>query len=453
VQGSASATPPTPPARAPHAITAWLSRTRPSVFSAYAIVAAFSTYFCMYAFRKPFTAAKFEGEYDVPGLGALDWKIILVVSQVLGYTLSKFAGIKVVSEMTPARRGLAILALIGTAEIALGLFAVTPAPWSAVWLFANGIPLGMIWGLVFGFLEGRRTTEALGAGLSASYIVASGAVKTVGAWVLGWGVSQEAMPFVVGLLFFPPLLAFVFLLSRLPPPSAEDEALRVRRSPMHGSERKRFFMAFAPGLLLLTGLYFLLTAYRTIRDDFAADIWRELGFGERPEIMTWSEIPVALGVLVGLGALMRIRDNRRALLVVHLLMAASSALIGLITLAFEAGLVSPEVWMITVGVGLYVAYVPFGSMLFDRLIAAVGWVATAGFMIYVTDAIGYVGSVSLTLYKSLGADDLSWLEFFTGMSYLTSIVCGGAFFLSGIYFAHRTRARPSDPSFVLERAG
>lgn len=424
----------------PSRITEWLARAGPRAFSAYAIVAAFSVYFCMYAFRKPFTAAKYEGEFDVPGLGPLDWKIILVVSQVLGYTCSKFLGIKVVSEMSATRRGLAIVGLIAVAELALVLFAITPAPWSALWLFANGIPLGMIWGLVFGFLEGRRTTEALGAGLSASYIVASGAVKTVGAWVLGWGVGEEAMPFVVGLVFFPVLLLFVFLLTRLPPPTPEDEALRVRREPMRGPERKRFFLAFWPGLVALTGLYFLLTAYRTIRDDFAADLWRELGFGKTPEIMTWSELPVAFGVLIGLGALMRIKDNRRALIVVHALMAAASALVGFVTLAFEAGLVSPEVWMITIGLGLYLAYVPFGSMLFDRLIAAAGWVATAGFMIYLTDAVGYVGSVSLTLYKNLGAADLSWLEFFTAMSYVTSIVCTAAFLFAGVYLARRTGA-------------
>ena len=42
-------------------IQRWLSRARPSVFVAYCITAAFCTYFCMYAFRKPFGAATFEG--------------------------------------------------------------------------------------------------------------------------------------------------------------------------------------------------------------------------------------------------------------------------------------------------------------------------------------------------------------------------------------------------------
>ena len=60
-----------------------------------AAAAAFSTYFCMYAFRKPFTAATFEGEF----LFGFKLKAVLVVSQLAGYMLSKFIGIRVVSAM------------------------------------------------------------------------------------------------------------------------------------------------------------------------------------------------------------------------------------------------------------------------------------------------------------------------------------------------------------------
>ncbi len=55
-----------------------------------------------------------------------------------------------------------------------------PAPWNVAALFLNGLPLGLIWGLVFGFMEGRRTSEVLGAILCASFILSSGVVKSVG---------------------------------------------------------------------------------------------------------------------------------------------------------------------------------------------------------------------------------------------------------------------------------
>ena len=65
--------------------------------SAWCVAAAFGTYFCMYGFRKPFTAAT----YDDITFSDLGYKTILVTAQVLGYTVSKFIGIKVIAEMPP----------------------------------------------------------------------------------------------------------------------------------------------------------------------------------------------------------------------------------------------------------------------------------------------------------------------------------------------------------------
>ncbi|MEL6188653.1 MAG: DUF5690 family protein [Myxococcota bacterium] len=239
-----------------HPLTRRLDRVSPPVFATYAIFAAFSTYFCMYAFRKPFAVGRFEGTLELGGLPPVDYKIVLIVLQLLGYMSSKFIGIKVVSELSPAKRGLAIVGAIGMAEAALVLFALTPRPWGALWMFFNGLPLGIVWGLVFGFLEGRRLSEILGAGLSASYIVASGAVKSVGKVFLQMGVPESAMPVTVGLVFAPFTLLAVWLLTKLPPPTAEDEAARVRREPMNGAARTAFLIRFFPGLFFLTLLYF-----------------------------------------------------------------------------------------------------------------------------------------------------------------------------------------------------
>ena len=144
-----------------------LRHASPAVFSTYAVTAAFAAYFCMYAFRKPFAVATFDGEQ----LGSVDLKIALIIAQVAGYALSKFIGIKYVSELTAGRRAAALIALISAAEFALLIYGLVPNPYKIVAIFCNGLPLGAVWGLVFGFLEGRRTSEILGAGLSTSYIV------------------------------------------------------------------------------------------------------------------------------------------------------------------------------------------------------------------------------------------------------------------------------------------
>lgn len=424
------------------AIRRRLERAHPALFIAFAMVAAFSTYFSMYAFRKPFTAGTYAelAPIALPFVGVVSYKTLLIITQVLGYCTSKFLGIKIISEMTPARRAWAILACIGVAWGALLLFALIPAPYNIAMLFINGLPLGMIWGLVFGFLEGRRVSEPLGAGLSASYILASGAVKSIGRWmVVDLGVPEFWMPFATGALFVVPMLVVVFMLASLPPPSAEDEAARSPRVPMDAQARKAFFLAYLPGLLPLTLLYIVLTAYRDIRDNFAVELWAAVGYAEEPAIIGYSEIPVAFGVMLALALLLLIRDNRTALVVVHAFMATGTFLVGSLTLGWELGYVSPEVWMIGVGFGLYLAYVPYGCVLFDRLFAAVGAVGTAGFLIYVTDAFGYFGAVCLMLYKDLGAAEISWLSFFTTASYATAIVCTSLYLISMAYFTARTR--------------
>ncbi len=439
---------PVVPAKLPRVtrrVATWLSSASPAAFSTYAIFAAFSAYFCMYGFRKPFAAATFAGD----GAWGLDLKATLVLSQVVGYTLSKFLGVKLVTELSPRRRAAALVGLIAFAELALLAFGLVPAAWRPVAIFFNGLPLGAVWGLVFGFLEGRRTSEILGAGLSASYIVASGAVKSVGAWLLTQGVSEALMPFTTGLIFVLPFLGAVWLLRQLPAPDPADIASRTAREPMDGPRRRAFFRRFGPGLVVLTGLYAFLTAYRDFRDNFAAEIWQAVGrsgepglvtAAKLPALFTASEVPVAFAVLLGLALLYRIRDNRRAFFAVHAVMAGGTALIGVATLLFDLGLLPPLAWMILIGTGLYLAYVPYGCMLFDRLIAASGAVGTAVFMIYVTDAFGYAGSIAVLLYKMLGQAELSWLEFFRGFSYLSSIVCTAAFAASAWYFGRRMSA-------------
>ena len=417
------------------ALKRWLETAHPAVFSLFAGTAAFSTYFAMYAFRKPFTAATFE---DVAGWDfTLDYKVALVIAQVLGYALSKVIGIKVISEMGHSRRALAIVGLIGLSWLALVGFALVPAPWNVAALFLNGLPLGLIWGLVFSYVEGRRTSEVLGAILCASFILSSGVVKSVGKALLNAGVPDLWMPAAAGLVFVPLLLVSVLGLARIPPPDARDEAARVRRGPMDGPTRAAFLRVYGPGVVLLVVAYVLFTAVRDLRDNFAAEIWTALGFGETAAIFTASELPVAVIALASLAAIMLVRDNLRALLVIHGIVMLGAGLLGGATLAFQLDLISPVVWMILSGAGLYMAYTPFNAMLFDRMIAATGQVGTAGFLIYLADASGYVGSVGLLLFRNFGVAETNWLSFFIITCHVAALTSLGLLAASVMFFARK----------------
>ena len=245
-----------------------------SITSVLAGLAAFGAYTSMYAFRKAFAAGTFTGHQ----YWHVDYKAWLVIAQVLGYMLSKFYGIRFIAEVKSKSRGKSILTLVAISWLALLLFAVIPAPYNIICLFINGFPLGMIWGLVFGYLEGRKATEFMAAVLSISLIFASGFVKTVARNIMSnMHVSEYAMPFVTGAFFVIPLLLFVLFLEVMPAPTAEDKALRTERLPMSAAERKAFLTRFLPGIILTVIVYVLLTVMRDIRDNFEVEIWHGLG--------------------------------------------------------------------------------------------------------------------------------------------------------------------------------
>src|ERR1700748_3237924 len=94
------------------------------LLSVMAAISSFGAYTCMYAFRKAFAAGTFSGQQYFH----VDYKVWLVIAQIIGYTLSKFYGIKFISELKPGQRAKYILLLIGIAWAALLLFSIIPAP-------------------------------------------------------------------------------------------------------------------------------------------------------------------------------------------------------------------------------------------------------------------------------------------------------------------------------------
>ena len=273
----------------------------------YGIVAAFSTYFCMYAFRKPFSAATFKD--DDGGVlfflnTGVELKTALVISQILGYALSKYLGIKFCSEVSPGQRAVYLISTVLFALVALIGYGLVPDDWKVLFIFFSGLPLGMVWGLVVWYLEGRTVSEVLLAGLSCSFILASGIVKDIGRFVMAhWSISEGWMPAVVGLLFLVPFFISVWLLNQLPPPNKEDEQARSHREPMDRRQRYAFVRNFFWGLLMLVVAYFFLTAYRDYRDNYQVEMFSALNYPyeANKSIITQAETLVAFGVLVPLG--------------------------------------------------------------------------------------------------------------------------------------------------------
>ncbi|WP_069659004.1 DUF5690 family protein [Arcticibacter eurypsychrophilus] len=412
-------------------------------------LAAFGCYTSMYAFRKAFTA----GTFDEGDLLGINYKVWLVIAQVFGYMLSKFYGIRFIAEQGYNLRAPKILLLIGISWFALFGFALVPAPFNIVFLFINGLPLGLIWGLVFSYLEGRRTTELLGAVMSVSLVFASGLVKTIGSLlILNAHVSVYWMPFFTGLLFVVPLLICTFLLEVMPPPDVKDLALRTVRTTMNGADRKNFLMNYLPGLAVTVIIYVLFTVLRDVRDNFEVEIWADIGITDN-RIYAQTNSIIALVVLVMVSLLIVVKNNLAAFTLIHGMIISGCLMAVLATWLMEKSLISNVTWMSVTGLSIYMVYIPYNAIFFERLLATFRCGGNIGFIMYVADACGYLGSVAVLLVRELSFVQLSWGHFFINAIWNTALLAGVLACLSLFYFRNKYKkyaiTKEVDDAYVL----
>ena len=395
----------------------WLNSSS-LVFVSYVSICAFVVYSCMYGFRKPFTVGLYSNVFFM----GISYKVCLVIAQVLGYMCSKFYGIKFISGMQPERRAVTILICIGTAWASLLLFAVIPAPYNIICLFVNGLPLGMVWGLVFGFLEGRKTTELMGAVLATSFIFASGLAKTVGKWLqLNFHISDWWMPFTAGAIFVIPLLISVWLLAQTPPPSADDIAHRTVRNPMTSYERQQFLKQFGISLIPVVIAYAIFTIVRDFNEDFANELWTETGYINNAAIFTQTGTIISLIALALVGGFFLIKNNYAAFRITHFLVIAGISMSVVVTVLFNYHFINPFVWMITATTGIYLGYIPFNCLYFERMLSVYKIKGNVGFVMYIADAFGYLGTVLVLLVKEFISIKYSWVHFFSLLFYTAGI--------------------------------
>lgn len=391
---------------------------------------SFSIYFSMYALRKPFAA----GVWDEL-LWGFPLKIWLVSAQLLGYAAAKWWGISLVSQIRRNQQKQALLAMFGVAYASLVLLAVVPTPLKLGAMVVNGLSLGMVWGVIFRYLEGRKATDVLGIFLSCSFVVSSGAVKSLGLWLVqSMGIQESWMPLITGLCFAPILVLSVGWIDRLPEPSEADRALRSERTAMGRTDRSEMLRHVGLGVGLISLAYVLLTGLRDLRDNFAVELWNELGVGNAAVNLTQSEWPITLIILAVFTVISRIRDNQKAFTAMLLVLVVGGLLIGFSSCAYQMGWLSPYLFMFLLGLGLYLAYIPITSILFDRLIAALSLNGNVGFFIYTADAMGYLGTTVLMFVFRFGESESSWLNLLLNVSFVVSIGSAALFIAALAWF-------------------
>ena len=399
------------------------------LFISWAGGGALIAYLLVYALRKAFTASTFDGLE----LFGIDYKVVISVSQIIGYLLSKFCGIKIVSELKRNQRLPAIIISVTGAELSLILFGLVPFPYNFVCLFFNGLSLGCMWGFLFSYLEGRKLTDILASFLGVSIVISSGAAKSFGLFVLSFDISPFWMPAVIGGIALPLLIAVAYFLNKLPEPTAEDKAHRIEREPINRKQRWAIFKKYSILLIPLLTVNVLFTVLRDIKEDFLVDILEHTNLDLTPFLFVRIDAIVTFILLVILGSMILIKNHKNALITLKFLMIFGSLLVMFTSLFFDSIITNPIMWIFLQSMGIYTAYLAFQTVFFDRFIAHFRIIGNVGFFIYLADFLGYLFSCVFLLVKSFLKFHINWLEYYNSLSLIISLIClllmGMAYFI------------------------
>lgn len=409
------------------------------IFVLWAGSTALLSYSLVYALRKPFTAAEFEG-LQVFGM---DYKIVVSIIQLLGYVSAKLLGIKYISELRPEGRLKFIIGSAALSEISLIAFGLLPMPYNIMALYFNGLSLGCMWGVIFSFLEGRRTTDILASIMGVSMALSSGVAKSLGLYTLNvLHVSEFWMPALIGAIAFPLLCFTGWMMTRFPQPTAADIASRSVRVTLNGHQRWALFRRFMPLLIMLFAANLLLTVQRDIKEDFIVCII------DVSTVSSWAFAQIdsiaTLVLLATFALLSTTYDHLKVLCILLVLSTCGMGTLAFLGANFEQVGLPTTIWLFLQSLCLDMAYLSFQTIFFERFIACFKIKGNVGFFIITIDFVGYLGTLALLLFKEFYASHIDWASFYNSMSLYIGIVCCLAFIGSLVYMI-QVRKRKEGP--------
>lgn len=394
--------------------------------------AALLSYSLVYALRKPFTSASFN-EMEVFGM---EYKVVVIIIQIIGYVVAKFIGIKLISELKKENKLKFIFSSVLLAEISLLFFALLPTPYNLIPMFFNGLSLGCMWGIIFSFLEGRKVTDILASLLGASQIISSGAAKSLGLYVMQtFHIDQFWMPALIGACAMPILLLLGYSLTRLPQPNAEDILLKSKRKTLNGKERKEIFFMYMPLLIMLFTANSLLVIVRNIKEDFLVDIINVSQYNSW--LFTVIDAIIVAIILTIIGLMVWVKNNLYAIhILLTLIIIVTSGMI-FISFNYQSISLDPIAWLFFQSLCLYISYQIFQTIFFDRFIACFKINGNVGFFIAINDFVGYAGAVCVLFLKELFNPAVNWTSFYNWISGSVGIICLIFYIFSFIYIHQR----------------
>jgi hypothetical protein len=287
----------------------------------------------------------------------------------------------------------------------------------------NGFPLGLVWGLVFSYVEGRKFTELIGAMLACTFVFSSGWVKTIALWLQSsLELSINEVPYITGAFALFPAVIFIILLERFPGPTAEDIELRLERKALDHPTQKKILGDLQHLILPFVIIYGLLTILRDFRDNFSADMLNQyLVYNTQSFVKI--ELPVTLLLLCIVPVFSFIKSHTKSLKLTAYCITIGGFICLISVIGFQLQLISLPALLVISGTGLYLGYILINISVMDRIIGLSGTNGNSGFLIYIADSVGYLFSLTITSVALLGkTKSIDWVSIFDKLTIIGSIL-------------------------------
>ena len=176
-----------------------------------------------------------------------------------------------------------------------------------------------------------------------------------------------------------------------------------------------------PFLVLLFVANLMLVVLRDIKEDFLVKIIDMNG--QSSWMFAQVDTVVTLIILALFGAMVFVKSNIKVLVALLGLVVLGTATMSFISFNYDSLQLDAITWLFVQRLCLYIAYLCFQSIFFDRIIAF----------------IGYTGTVLVLMFKEFAHVDINWLEFYNILSGYVGLICTVAFTCSMINLIQRNK--------------
>ncbi len=151
-------------------------------------------------------------------------------------------------------------------------------------------------------------------------------------------------------------------------------------------------------------------------------MWIETGHSGNALIFTNISTITSVIVIGVISLFFLIRNNFRAFVGIHILVVIGFSISLISTFLFQIGLIGTIFWMILATTGLYLGYVAKNCLYYERMLATYTINGNVGFVMYIADAFGYLGTIVVLIIKEYANWQIDWLDFFIKAFYFGGVV-------------------------------